>query len=335
MTSPLVSIITPTYNHEQFIADCIESVLAQSYPNWEQIIIDDGSTDKTSKVILDYKDERIKYIRQDNIGIWRLGETYNKALAHAKGDFVAILEGDDFWSPYNLEKQISSFYCQDVVLSFGKAACIDIHKKVIFIRPRGKLFFQTKENVLKKLLLGCYIPASTVICRRSALLNIGGFKQPIYTPFIDWPTFLELSLIGQFIGHNEILGYHYRHEKQITQQMSDEIGNGYRCCIEFFDRLSNEQKFSMGITRNTILTKYKQFRVGNNFSRGREALIRADWKEARKRFKALRKEFFSLKLYAILELAFGFFKENMERITFLLHRPRVKKPDIGKKEFNL
>ena len=326
MTYPLVSIITPTYNHEQFIGECIESVLAQSYSNWEQIIIDDGSTDKTSKVISDYKDERIKYFYQENIGIWRLSETYNKALTYAKGDFVAILEGDDFWPPDKLKKQIPSFYCQDIVLSFGKAAVVDKYqKKILYVAPRGKLSLERGDNVLKKLFLGCYIPSLTVICRRFALLNIGGFKQPVYAPFVDWSTFLELSLIGKFIGLNEILGYHYKHKDQITQRMSEDIINGYRYCLELFDRLSNEQKYSLGIRRDDIITKYKQGRAGNNFFKTRDALVKADWKEARNQFKVLGREVFSLKPYAILELARGFFRMNMERILISLHRPRIKK----------
>jgi len=70
---PLVSIITPTYNHQEFIAECIDSVLAQTYFEWEQIIIDDGSTDGTPRIISRYVDKRIKYIRQENQGIWWLG----------------------------------------------------------------------------------------------------------------------------------------------------------------------------------------------------------------------------------------------------------------------
>ena len=61
-STPLVSIITPTYNHEKFIAQCIESVLAQTYTAWEQIIIDDGSSDATKDIISKYNDKRIKYI---------------------------------------------------------------------------------------------------------------------------------------------------------------------------------------------------------------------------------------------------------------------------------
>ena len=68
-TDPLVSIITPTYNHENFIAQCLESVLSQSYVAWEQIVVDDGSTDRTREIISQYKDERIKYIHQANKGI--------------------------------------------------------------------------------------------------------------------------------------------------------------------------------------------------------------------------------------------------------------------------
>src|SRR6267378_4285585 len=92
--SPLVSIITATFNHEPFIASCIESVLGQSYSNWEQIIIDDGSTDKTADVIRGYSDRRIRFIHQANHGIEALALTYNHALSQAKGEIIAILEGD-------------------------------------------------------------------------------------------------------------------------------------------------------------------------------------------------------------------------------------------------
>ena len=117
---PLVSIITPTYNHEQFIGQCVGSVLAQTYTNWEQIIIDDGSTDNTNEVIKTYNDRRIRYIYQKNVGIWKLNETYNKALALANGELIAILEGDDFWPPDKLEVQVPFFLNTNVVLAFGE-----------------------------------------------------------------------------------------------------------------------------------------------------------------------------------------------------------------------
>lgn len=92
-----MSIITPTYNHGGYIRQCIESVLVQTFTGWEQIIIDDGSTDETPQIVSGFKDDRIRYFRQNHQGIWKLGETYAKALALARGDFIAIFEGDDFW----------------------------------------------------------------------------------------------------------------------------------------------------------------------------------------------------------------------------------------------
>jgi glycosyltransferase involved in cell wall biosynthesis len=92
---PLVSIITPTYNHQDYIAECIDSVIHQSYSNWEMIIIDDGSSDNTLSIarLFEKKNNRIKVYTQENIGIFRLAETYNKALGMAKGEYIAILEG--------------------------------------------------------------------------------------------------------------------------------------------------------------------------------------------------------------------------------------------------
>ena len=89
-----VSIITPTYNHEKYIEDCIKSVLKQTYEDWEMIIIDDASTDNTVKIAEKYEkeDSRIKLIaHEENYGPYRLYETYNEAFNKSKGQFIAIL----------------------------------------------------------------------------------------------------------------------------------------------------------------------------------------------------------------------------------------------------
>ena len=90
---PLISIITPTYNHEKFIGPCIESVLKQAYQNWEQIVIDDGSTDRTAEVVRGFADPRIRYVHQENKGLEALAHTYNLALSICNGEFIAILVG--------------------------------------------------------------------------------------------------------------------------------------------------------------------------------------------------------------------------------------------------
>ena len=101
----LVSIIMPTYNCGRFIKEAIDSVLSQSYTNWELIIVDDCSTDDTKAFVSTYTDKRIRYMRNEqNMGA---ALTRNRALKEANGKYIAFLDSDDTWSPEKLEKQIA------------------------------------------------------------------------------------------------------------------------------------------------------------------------------------------------------------------------------------
>ena len=136
---PLVSIITPTYNHERYIGSCIDSVREQSYPNWELIVVDDASTDRTPEIIGEssVSEGRIKVMHHEkNWGVVRLGDTYNQALASARGEFIAILEGDDFWPHDKLEKQVGLFLDEDVALVWGRTAFTDEDGRILGYRPR-------------------------------------------------------------------------------------------------------------------------------------------------------------------------------------------------------
>lgn len=117
---PLVSVITPAYNAERFIGETIESVLAQTYSNWEMIIVDDASTDRTVEIVQSYvkRDERIKlYQLEKNSGS---GVARNRAMDLAKGSFIAFLDSDDLWMPEKLEKQITFMLENDIAFSFTK-----------------------------------------------------------------------------------------------------------------------------------------------------------------------------------------------------------------------
>ena len=106
VNNSLVSVILPTYNRSEYLGRAIESVLNQNYNNFELIIIDDSSTDKTSEVILKYKDSRIRVVKnQENIGFVK---SLNKGIKQANGKYIARLDDDDFWtSPDKLEKQVA------------------------------------------------------------------------------------------------------------------------------------------------------------------------------------------------------------------------------------
>lgn len=106
MEQPLVTIVMPAYNAERFIAEAIESVLAQTYPNWELFVVDDGSMDRTAEVAKRYKDPRIRFLRKHNGGI---GSARNLALEKAHGSFLCCLDSDDVLSPRSLETRLDVF----------------------------------------------------------------------------------------------------------------------------------------------------------------------------------------------------------------------------------
>jgi len=283
---PSVSIITPTYNHEKYIAECIESVLAQSYPYWEQIFIDDGSSDRTCDIINQYKDERVKYIRQENKGIWRLGETYNKALQLAKGKYIAILEGDDFWPPDKLELQLMALEDTGATLCWGKAKIVDHRGDVLEVFPKGIDHFMglTKEQMLGELLFENPIASCTVVCRKSALLSIGGFKQPPGLPYVDEPTWLQLCLLGGFLPLNEILGCYRRHERQVTSSMKASMIKASRYSIDFFRSQPEEIKASVAGSFEGLYTKLDRKEKEYYYYAGRANMLEGEYGEANENF---------------------------------------------------
>lgn len=256
MEQIVVSIITPTFNHEKYIGKCIESVLTQSYPHWEQIIVDDGSEDNTEEVVSNYKNIRIKYIKQENKGIYRLKETYNKALANSKGKYIAILEGDDYWPPNKLERQVSYFDDQEVVMSWGKSDITNEENEITGYRPKSNNWIKNKSNkqLYKNLFFGNFIPACTVMCRRSTLSEIQGFKQCKKFPYVDHTTWLELGLRGKIIYLDQVLGYWRHHERQISATKSLEIVESLEYGIYLLNKLSKPQKKELDIGLKDLMT---------------------------------------------------------------------------------
>jgi len=230
MKTPLVTVLTTTYNHSRFIADCIRSVLAQTYDNWEQVIVDDGSTDRTEEIVNEFDDERIVYVRQKHVGIHRLSETYNRGLKLAKGDFIAILEGDDMYPKRKLELQIDSL-ADGTILSFGKYAIVDANQnhKYLGYYPLNTKKYIGKVDWLRNLLVSTDIVSNTVMIRKDALDKIGGFIQPSGSKFVDYSTYLELTLIGNFKFIDEILGIWVKHgdnwsDKDLDNYVFDNYG---------------------------------------------------------------------------------------------------------------
>jgi hypothetical protein len=118
-----VSVIIPVYGVEKYVADTVQSVLEQTYPNFELIIVDDGSPDRSIEVCRRFKDPRIKILHQDNNGP---AAARNLGIRHAKGDYIALLDGDDLWHPEKLAQHVAHLEnSPEVGVSFCRSAFID------------------------------------------------------------------------------------------------------------------------------------------------------------------------------------------------------------------
>ena len=132
----LVSIIMPSYNTEEYISKSIESVLTQTYKNWELIIVDDCSSDKTDEVVRSYlSDNRIHYLKNEK----NCGAAYsrNTALREAKGKWIAFLDSDDLWMPEKLEKQLSFMKSNGYFFSYTNYEEIDVNGKQTGVKVTG------------------------------------------------------------------------------------------------------------------------------------------------------------------------------------------------------
>ncbi|MCF2627780.1 glycosyltransferase family 2 protein [Fusobacterium mortiferum] len=218
MNNGLVSIIMPSYNTANYIGESINSVINQSYKNWELIIVDDCSTDNTDEVIKDFlKDSRIKYLKnKENSGA---AISRNKALRIARGEWIAFLDSDDLWMPNKLEKQLNFMKKNDYSFTFT-----DYN-----IRLNGKWlpYVYTAPDIItkQKMYNYCYFSTITVMWKREkiGLIQIGNLKKN--NDYAMWLHAIEKSnayrlpeCLSSYIKHDnsissgnklKLIKYHY------------------------------------------------------------------------------------------------------------------------------
>ena len=227
-SGPVVTIITPTFNHEAFVGEALQSAVDQTYPAWELIVVDDGSTDGTVNVVRSFDDPRIQLIERPHVGLSGLGDAYQAALDASSGSLVAVLEGDDRWPETKLASQVPDFRDPEVVLSYGTAGLID-DRGCLFGLAGPAIPPAVRDNnppgsILASLTGGNPIVSPTVLVRRTAVERIGGFWQPPGVPYLDHPTWLKLALEGRFRHHAEVCGYWRRHPAQYTSASAAAAG---------------------------------------------------------------------------------------------------------------
>jgi glycosyltransferase involved in cell wall biosynthesis len=194
LISPLISVILPVYNRASWVARAIDTVLSQTYQNIELLVIDDGSTDDTSRVLESYG-SRLRVLKQAHAGA---EAARNLGLEHARGAFVAFIDSDDLWYPERLSRQLLCFNRDEVGLVFGNAALVDYRQtpprrlKLTFfdnVRP-------SRGRVMEVFERGCFVPFSSVLVRRRCFAETCGFiLGRVAADYLKW---LEISAIYEF-----------------------------------------------------------------------------------------------------------------------------------------
>lgn len=192
-SQPLVSIIMNCYNSDRYLTEAIESVIKQSYLNWEIIFWDNQSTDKSAEILKSYKDDRIKYYYAGRHTA--LGEARNLAIEKAKGEYIAFLDCDDTWFPDKLEKQVRLFEkkpCIDFIyanyysLDMGRDCKYLVYSKR---QPDGYIF----GNLLYKFKIGIM----TVLIRKAVLYKLDMLFDPNLNLAEDYELFMRILYSSQ------------------------------------------------------------------------------------------------------------------------------------------
>lgn len=201
----LVSVIMPSFNTGEYIAASVESVLAQTYPNWELLIVDDCSTDNTTEVICRYQDPRIILIKNKTNSGAALSRNY--ALREAKGRWIAFLDSDDTWEPKKLEKQLRFMQENGYAFTFTDYR--------ICLNGVWMPYINTGPDVVnkRKMYNYCYFSTITVMYDRSVigLIQIADMRKN--NDYAMW-----LQAIEKSDAHRlpECLSYYIKHDDSIT-----------------------------------------------------------------------------------------------------------------------
>lgn len=218
MAGELVSVIMPAYNAEKYIAESIRSVLAQTYPGWELIVVDDGSGDNTGGVVREFvaRDSRIKYIFQEN---GRLGKARNTGLKNARGELIAFLDSDDLWIETKLAAQMRALSENDADVVFSDCYVFNdentADERTRFGSFAGKF---SGSELLDRLICQNRIPVLTVMLKRAVLDRVGVFEEgKPYHGLEDYDLWLRAARAGSvFYGMPEALARYRRHASAMS-----------------------------------------------------------------------------------------------------------------------
>lgn len=201
----LVSIVMPNYNSEKYLKATIESVLAQTYTNWELLFVDDCSMDNSLEIVRSYNDERIKILQNEKNSGAAVSRNY--ALREAKGKWIAFLDSDDLWIPEKLEKQLTFMVENnyDFTYTYYRVCNNGVWENFIRISP--------KKVTRRKMYNYCYFSTITVLYNRE---KVGLVQIPDIKKRNDYALWLTALKKCDAYLYPEVMSYYIRHEGSIS-----------------------------------------------------------------------------------------------------------------------
>ena len=215
----LVSIIMPVYNGQLYIIESIESVLAQTYENWELIIVNDGSTDKTEEIIFKFQNlsNKVKYFYKVNEGQVK---ATNFGILKSNGEYVAFLDSDDLWENDKLNRQIN-FILKNKNVDF-------LYSKYNSIDENGNLLCTNNShdslNHYKDLLKRCFIGRLTVIVKKSILIELNLFDEFLHSTD-DWDMWIRISEKFKLSFLDEVVASYRIHPQSMSKNLYNQLLN--------------------------------------------------------------------------------------------------------------
>lgn len=270
---PEVSVVMPCFNAERHLPASVGSVLAQSFPNWELIAVDDGSRDGTLEWLRAQTDPRIRVHAQPNLGA---SAARNAGLGLARGDFVAFLDADDTWATDFLQKMASALAAHpEVVMAYCGWQNLGLPD------GRGQPFVPPdyeRPNKQELLFSSCRWPVHAAITRREAVLAAGGFN-PALKNAEDYALWLELAGTRPIVRVPEVLAFYHFHDRG---QASADRG---RAALQLLHAqeiyLNTHPTFRSSLTR----TRRRELLFGNLLMAGYETYWKRDLTAARAIFR--------------------------------------------------
>ncbi len=241
VAQPLVSVVIATYNMGQYLPQAVDSILQQTWKKLEIIVVDDGSTDNTPEVMLNYStDSRVNYIRNENQG---QPKAKNCGIKNTKGDFIAFCDADDFWEANKLEIQMPLFSNPKVGVVYSEVSFIDEHN-----RRYTKEDHEVRHSgtITNQMLIENFVPFGTSIIRRSCIDQNGVFDEE-FRMGIDWDLWLRYSLDWEF---------KYAPEKTYVYRVwSGQMSNNYRGRYDHAKRILTKFVNLYGQQLNPVFVK--------------------------------------------------------------------------------